>query len=320
MRDPAVDRLLTAVRPSVLAGLFVTAFAGEVASDPAAGMPEAPAVVAIVARASTACFSAAIQVDGVIMPRREALVSPEQESRVTEVLADEGDWVTAGQELVQLKLSATPGVSGAGGGAIQTLRAPAAGVVVSRTAVVGANASPRPRPPSTQPQPLFRIAVGGEVEFVADVPSFHLWQLEVGQTTRVTLDDGRDLNGRVSGVPASVEPQSQMAHVRVSVDGDRLVRVGTFAHATIDASRSCGVAVPRSALLYRTAGTTVQVVHDGKVETRRVSVGLVSDRDAEIWEGVHENELIVAHAGTSLRDGDRVKPIFVDEASRMGAR
>jgi HlyD family secretion protein len=320
MRDPAVDRLLTAVRPSVLAGLFVTAFAGEVASDPAAGTPEAPAVVAIVARASTACFSAAIQVDGVIMPRREALVSPEQESRVTEVLADEGDWVTAGQELVQLKLSATPGVSGAGGGAIQTLRAPAAGVVVSRTAVVGANASPRPRPPSTQPQPLFRIAVGGEVEFVADVPSFHLWQLEVGQTTRVTLDDGRDLNGRVSGVPASVEPQSQMAHVRVSVDGDRLVRVGTFAHATIDASRSCGVAVPRSALLYRTAGTTVQVVHDGKVETRRVSVGLVSDRDAEIWEGVHENELIVAHAGTSLRDGDRVKPIFVDEASRMGAR
>ena len=320
MRDPAVDRLLTAVRPGVLAGLFVTAFAGEVASDPAAGAPEPPAVMAMVARASTACFSAAIQVDGVIMPRREALVSPEQESRVTEVLADEGDWVTAGQELVRLKLAATPGAPGAGRGASQTLRAPAAGVVVSRTAVVGASASPRPQPPLTQPQPLFRIAVGGEVEFVAEVPSFHLWQLEVGQTTRVTLDEGRDLNGRVSGVPAAIDPQSQMAHVRVSVDGDRSVRVGTFAHATIDASRSCGVAVPRSALLYRTAGTTVQVVHDGKVETRRVSVGLVSDRDAEIWDGVRENELIVAHAGTSLRDGDRVNPIFVDEASRMGAR
>jgi HlyD family secretion protein len=320
MRDPAVDRFLTAVRPNVLAGLFVTAFAGEVASDPAVGTPEAPAVTAIVARASTACFSAAIQVDGVIMPRREALVSPEQGSRVTEVLADEGDWVTAGQELVRLKLSATPGVPGPPAGAIQTLRAPAAGVVVSRTAVVGASASPTPQPPSTQPQPLFRIAVGGEVEFVAEVPSFHLWQLEVRQTARVTLDDGRDLNGRVSGVPAAIDPQSQMAHVRVSVDGDRLVRVGTFAHATIDANRSCGVAVPRSALLYRTVGTTVQVVRDGKVETRHVSVGLVSDRDVEIWDGVRENELIVANAGTSLRDGDRVNPLFVDEASRMGER
>jgi HlyD family secretion protein len=318
MRDPAVDRFLTAVRSGVLAGFFVTAFAGDVASDPAAGTPEAPAVTAIVARASTACFSATIQVDGVIMPRREALVSPEQESRVTEVLADEGDWVTVDQELVRLKLPATPGVPGAGGEAIQTLRAPAAGLVVSRTAVVGASASPNSQPPSTQP--LFRIAVGGEIEFVAEVPSFHLWQLEVRQTARVTLDDGRDLNGRVSGVPAAIDPQSQMAHVRVSVDGDRLVRVGTFAHAAIDANRSCGVAIPRSALLYRTAGTTVQVVHDGKVETRHVSVGLASDRDVEIRDGVRENELIVANAGTSLRDGDRVNPIFVDEASRVGER
>jgi HlyD family secretion protein len=318
MRDPAVDRFLTAVRSGVLAGLFVTAFAGDAASDPAAGTPVAPAVTAIVVRASTACFSAAIQVDGVIMPHREALVLPEQDSRVTEVLADEGDWVTADQELVRLKLAATPGVPGAAGGAIQTLRAPAAGVVISSTAVVGARASPNPQPPSTQP--LFRIAVGGEIEFVAEVPSFHLWQLEIRQTARVTLDDGRDLNGRVSGVPAAIDPQSQMAHVRVSIDGDHLVRVGTFAHATIDANRSCGVAIPRSALLYRTAGTTVQVVHDGKVETRHVNVGLVSDRDVEIWDGVRENELIVANAGTSLHDGDRVNPIFVDEASQIGER
>lgn len=88
-------------------------------------------------------------------------------------------------------------------------------------------------------------------------------------------------------VSADIDPRSQLVRVRVTVDRDASVRVGTFAHATIDATRSCGVAVPRSAVRYRTAGTTVQVVKDGVIETRRVRVGLVSElrpRSATGWE------------------------------------
>ena len=73
--------------------------------------------------------------------------------------------------------------------------------------------------------------------------------------------------------------------------------------------------MPKSAVLYRTEGTSVQVVRDDKVvETRRVRVGLFSDTAVEIREGVKEGELVVANAGTSLHDGDKVKPTLQDEA------
>jgi multidrug efflux pump subunit AcrA (membrane-fusion protein) len=317
MRAAAVDYLLMAV------GLLVVVFAKPVmAADTSGEAAKAPPAMAIVGRASTACFSAGIRVDGLIAPRREAIVVPDQEgSAVTEVLAAEGDTVTAGQDLVRLKKPPGPPAPGAPADAIQTLTAPAAGLIISSTAVVGATASARPQPPMMQVRPLFRIAVGGEVEFVADVPGIHVPQLAPKQTARVTLEDGRDLNGHVRVVSADVDPRSQLARVRVTVEGDASVRVGTFAHATIDATRSCGVAVPRSAVRYQTAGTTIQVVNnDGVIETRHVHVGLVSDVEAEIRDGVSENELIVANAGTSLRDGDHVKPIFADEARRLGAQ
>jgi len=265
----------------------------------------------MVARATKACFSASISVNGVIVPRRDALVIPDHEGmRIAEVLAAEGDRVAAGRDLVRLKRPS--GESGPGASS-ETLHAPAGGLIIQSTAVVGETASVRAAP-------LMRIAVDGEMEFAAEVLSIHLLQLSPGQTARIALDDHRDLNARVHIVPSEVDPQTQLARVRLTVDGDPGVRAGTFGRAVIDARRSCGVAVPRSAVLYRTQGATVQVIREGSVETRHVRVGLSSELGAEIREGVSESELIVANAGTSLRDGDKVRPIFADELDQVGAR
>jgi multidrug efflux pump subunit AcrA (membrane-fusion protein) len=89
-----------------------------------------------------------------------------------------------------------------------------------------------------------------------------------------------------------------------------------FARATIDANRSCGVSIPKSALDH----STVQVVKDNIVEKRRVQVGLFSDTDIEIREGVKEGEIVVANAGTSLHDGDKVKAMFADDFDRARGR
>jgi hypothetical protein len=86
--------------------------------------------------------------------------------------------------------------------------------------------------------------------------------------------------------------------------------------ATINARQSCGVAVPRSAVLYTTDGTSVQVVRGHQIETLRVRVGLRSDHDAEIKEGLRVGELVVAHAGGSLRDGDQVSPVFSEDPAQ----
>jgi hypothetical protein len=86
-----------------------------------------------------------------------------------------------------------------------------------------------------------------------------------------------------------------------------------FARASIDAKRSCGVAVPRTAIDH----LTVQVVKGNTIETRNVRVGLVSDTNIEILDGLDVGETVVADAGSSLHDGDQVKTVFADELDRQ---
>lgn len=271
--------------------------------------PQTGAIVTV-ARAVSTCFSAAVRGNGFLMPRSEAFVNLDAEGfRVTEVLAEEGDDVSAGQALVRLVRQAgpqTPEVTA-------TLKAPSSGVVVKSTARVGTVANP-------QVGPLFRIAINKEIEVEAEIPSIHVPKLATGQTARVTIDDGRELNGRVRLINSEIDRTTQLGRARISLERDPSLRVGKFATVAIDASRSCGVGVPRAAILYRTDGTSLQVVRNGTVETRKVKVGILSDDKAEIREGLNDGELVVAHAGTSLRDGDRVTPMFADGTVAAGAR
>jgi len=266
-----------------------------------------PAVQVSVVRATSACFSSTIRVTGFLVAREEAIVTLDAPGvRVTEVLVGEGDRVTAGQTLVRLARQGGDGQDAAAAGRSTTiLKSPVAGVVTRSTAVVGATASP-------MNEPLFRIAVDNEIELEAEVPSIHAGALSPGQTVRVLIEDSRELSGRVRQAPAAVDQRTQLGRARLSLERDPGLRLGMFARATIDADRSCGISVPRAAVHYRTEGPRVQVVRDNVIETRVVQVGFHSDMDIEIRDGLREGDLIVANAGSSLRDGDRVNPIMAD--------
>jgi multidrug efflux pump subunit AcrA (membrane-fusion protein) len=63
----------------------------------------------------------------------------------------------------------------------------------------------------------------------------------------------------------------------------------------------------------------VQIVRNETIETRLVQIGIHSDLNVEVREGLREGDLVVANAGSSLRDGDKATPIVADE-DRMGRR
>lgn len=257
----------------------------------------------IVAKATNACFSDLVRVTGFVTPRRVAVAGVDSEgARVAQVLVREGDIVKADQDLARLVPA----------GATQptaTLKAPTAGLVTEVRTREGAPASP-------QGGPLFRIAVNNELELDAEVPSLHLLKLNKGASARVTLADDIEISGQVRQVAAEIDARTQLGHVRLSLPNHPAVRIGQFGRATIAARRSCGVAVPRAAIDHQ----SVQVVKDGIVETRRVQTGLVSDTGIEILAGVKEGEMVVANAGTSLHDGDRVKAIAADDRDQPQAR
>jgi HlyD family secretion protein len=306
MKIPVASKFVTkfVVAASVLIALGV----GQPRAADAPRPSGATGADVMAVQAVTYCFADTIAVTGYLVPRQEAVANLEDGYRVVEVIAKEGATVAVNGDLARLTRLEGPGPQGARPGPSSiVLKAPASGVITQSTAMIGAVANPM------MPQPLFRIMIDGDIELEVDVPSIHVPKLrgDGRQTARVEVENGIELSGRVRIVPGEIDRMTQLAKVRLSVDKNPSLRVGMFARAAIDASRSCGVSVPRSAVTYRTEGASVQVLVKGVVKTQRVVTGLTSDTDIEIKSGVNEGDILVASAGTSLHDGDAVKPVFL---------
>jgi len=277
------------------------------ASFGAEKLPPNPVGAAVsVMKAKRACFKDAVEVTGILVPREEVLVRPDREGlQISKVFVEAGQTVNSGQLLARL----APPEGQPGGGATVDIQSQVAGLVIRRFAVVGAMASPRA-------EPLFLIVTQGELELAAEVPAKSFASISVGQTAAVKVVGASERTGRIRFTSPSVDPVSQVGQVRISLTDYVQLRPGTFARAIIDVRERCGVGIPFSAVLYGPDGALVQIVRDGRVETHRIALGLQSEGTIEIREGVSEGEMIVSRAGSFVREGDRVRPMIVDESAR----
>jgi HlyD family secretion protein len=298
-------------RPALSAGcaaaVLLAAGLGLPPLAPAAEPGASSDMAVTVLPAKNMCFADTLQVTGVLVPRNEILVRPEREGlQISQVMVEPGDTVVSGQVLA--RLAPPEGQEGGGGGTTGTtaVRAPAAGVITSASAVVGATASARA-------EPLFRIAGRGEMELLADTPVKTLASLAVDQPAKVEVVGVGELAGKVRLFSTAINPTTQLGQVRIFVGNDSRLRAGVFGRATIHIGRRCGPAIPLSAVLYGPGGAVVQAVRDGRIETRRVVVGLLAQGQAEIREGLAEGEMVVTRAGAFVRDGDRVRGVTATE-------
>jgi HlyD family secretion protein len=258
-----------------------------------------------VAAAQRTCFSNLLELTGVLVPRNEILVRPDREGyQISQVLAEAGDSVIAGQVLARLNpLDGQPGTSGL------AVQAPAAGVIISKRAVIGAMAS-------AKAEPLFRIAGKGEMELLAETPAKTIAAIGIDQPAKIDIVGVGQLSGKVRLVSTAINATTQLAQVRLFIGSDPRLRSGVFGMARIDLGRRCGPAVPLSAVLYGSEGAVVQVVRGNLIETRPVTVGLLAEGQAEIRAGVSIGEIVVARAGSFVREGDSVRTITVTASPR----
>jgi multidrug efflux pump subunit AcrA (membrane-fusion protein) len=293
---PARDVSRNWLAPAV-AGLLCLASQPSLAADEA-DAPKGAAVTVL--KATKSCFNNIVEVSGTVIAREETAVRPERQGlKVAEILAEPGDTVTAGQTLARLTLPE--------GGAAQ-VQAPVAGMISSSSAVIGAVASGKG-------EALFSIIVRGEFDLVGLVPTQDIAKLAVNQPARIKVVGAGDVEGKVRRVAPTIEPNSQLGQVFISVTTNRRLLVNSSGRALIVTGRSCNnVSVPLSAVLYGPAGTVVQVVRRARVETKRVEVGLMSAGQVEIRDGLQEGDIVVARAGALLREGDPVRPVTSADA------
>ncbi len=188
------------------------------------------------------------------------------------------------------------------------IKAPAGGIISRRTLKIGAIAS-------MAGDPAFRIIEGGAVELAADVVDATLARFETGQSVRVTTaGSSQPLQGTIRLISPEVDPVTRLGDVRVALPLDADVTIGSFASGIVEVGRRTAITVPISAITVTDGNTTVQAVRDNKIETRAVEVGLRSPIRAEIRSGLEQDELVVARAGSFLRDGDVVTPVEENNA------
>lgn len=189
------------------------------------------------------------------------------------------------------------------------VRAPADGIVSRRGARIGGLALGNS---FSGGDPMFRIIEKGEIELDAEVAETHLWKVKPGQKARVTSSSGREVEGTVRLVAQEVDKATRLGHVRIFLGNNPDLKVGAFGRGTIETGRGRGIAVPLSAVLYSDDGPSVQVVTGGKVSTHAVKTGLETAGMIAVTGGLTSGDLVVAKAGTFLRDGDAVRPVEPD--------
>jgi HlyD family secretion protein len=190
------------------------------------------------------------------------------------------------------------------------VRAPADGIILTRTAEVGQTASPGGGA-------LFRMAEGGEVELRGEVAEQDLPLLQVGQAVNVRLTDtSKTYPGHVRLLGAVIDPQTRLGLVRVSLSPDPNLRPGAFARAEVTVSNAQRIVLPQTAVLTDDKGSYVLVVNAGnKIERRAVHVSGIVESGVAIADGVHDKEQVVATAGAFLQEGEAVKPVLKSTGS-----
>lgn len=180
------------------------------------------------------------------------------------------------------------------------VRTPADGVVSQRNARIGALAH-------AAGEPMFRIIQKSEVELDAEVVETDLYKVKEGQTVSVSMPGYDSVAGKVRLVSPEVDRTTRLGHVRVFLGAQPQLKIGAFARGVIETGRSKGIALPTTAVTHGVDGASVLVVEGDIVHRREVKTGLTMGEKVEILEGVTVEDLVVARAGTFLRDGDKIR-------------
>jgi len=184
------------------------------------------------------------------------------------------------------------------------VRAPADGLLLTRTVEVGQTVSPGGGP-------LFRMAERGEVELRGEVAEQDLPLLKVGQSARVALTDGpATYSGRVRLLGAVIDPTTRLGQVRIALQADPNLRPGAFARAEVLVDQAEQVVLPQTAVLSDDKGSYVLIVDAAhKVERRPVQVTGVTGAGVTVSGALAEREAVVATAGPFLQEGELVRPV-----------
>jgi RND family efflux transporter MFP subunit len=206
-----------------------------------------------------------------------------------------------------------------------TIRAPFAGIVVSKDAQVGEMVSPNSAGGGFTRTGIATIVDMKSNEIEVDVNESYIARVGNGQQVTATLDAYPDkpFPAKVRTVIPTADRQKATVKVRITIIDlekynfilpDMGVKVAFLENeqpAAKDKAKDKGpqavALIPKGAVRSDSNASFVFLVHDGKVERRAVSLGMDRGTDVAILAGVSPGDSLVVKGPESLHDGEKIE-------------
>jgi len=203
------------------------------------------------------------------------------------------------------------------------IKAPFAGVITQRYANLGTLMQAGTNS-STQAMPLVRLSQDDLFRLVIPVPESYVKYIRVGDPVQVRVPSlDKVLPGKVTRFSVDVKADTRTMHTEVDVaNPSRVLITGLYAEATLMLDRkNDALVVPLQAVSQDGDRAIAFIVDaDNRLEERKLTLGLQTANDAEILNGLHEGDRVVASDRSGLKAGMRVKPQLTEILQYQGDR
>ena len=197
------------------------------------------------------------------------------------------------------------------------IRAPFAGVVVSKDAQPGEMVSPLSAGSGYTRTGIGTVVDMSSIEIEVDVNEAYIGRVSTGQKADAVLDAYPDWHIPAHVVSIIPTADRDKATVKVRIGFDKLdprilpqmsVQVWFLGEeGGTAAALAPRVLIPQTALHKDGANPYVYVITDGRAERRGVKAGAVSGSEVEILAGVNGGDRVITSSGKPLSDGVRVR-------------
>ena len=190
------------------------------------------------------------------------------------------------------------------------ITAPFDGVVTQRYANLGALMQAGTT--STQATPLVRLSQENLFRLVIPVPESYVKYIHVGDSVEVRVPSlDRELKGTIKRFSVDVSGTTRTMHTEVDVPNPNYKLVpGLYAEAVLTLNRKgAALVVPLQAIDHQGDNASIDIVDpSGKVETRKIAIGITTPNYVEVTSGVSKGEQVVVSDRGNLKPGETVTP------------
>ncbi len=183
------------------------------------------------------------------------------------------------------------------------IRSPIDGVVVERDVEIGQAVAPGGK--------LLRIVDQTFLKLDVNLPEADIGRIAIGTAVLITTDafPEHEFSGKVTVVNPMVERKTRTFRMRIEIPNpsEKLVD-GMFAKVKLSVEKRRSLAIPRNALQrFPGSGTYYVFTVDGnKAYKRTVEIGVTNDQNAEVLNGLVENDKVITSGAGRLRSGTSV--------------